>query len=606
MTVDPSIAPQSVQIYGWSRHRAYALGRWSAACAPFKGERCRVQHVFASRRHRRLSCDALRVSAVSVTERYEQAEKTDPIRPLRHPVAAWQRWWYIGATPQAELPQSQKFSKICARLWGIMKHSKTSLSFAVTFMVLAAASELAIPHYVSASIFAITKANSKTLFKRNVQLLATMAFSYGIFAGLRGFCFSLLNTDLIQRLRGDLFGSLLKQEVAFFDKEEVGVLTSRLGSDCQAVVRALSTNINVALRNALQAIGGAAYLFYLSRRLAAAVAGVTALLWIVALCYGNFSRKAQRTYQDALAETNQVAEEVFLLSRTVRTFGTEASEKKRYQSRLGILRHISIRQAGAYLLYLTSNSFLFNLTKVVTLLVGGSMALSGQVNPEQLTTFVLYVEFVTAASLSVCDQWGPLMEAIGASERVMYYLDKPPAPQIAAGRIVPSWSGKVDLTNIGFAYPTRSDIVALQDVTFKLEPGKLVALVGLSGSGKSTLVALLQRLYDPNSGQVLLDGVPLTEVDASWYRGQIGVVAQDPRLFSNTITANITYGCTHKTQEEVQQAAKLANAHDFILALPDGYATKVGANKQLSCLWEQIALCSILHLLLRCLYVRSS
>ncbi|KAA6417134.1 MAG: ABC transporter B family member chloroplastic-like [Trebouxia sp. A1-2] len=432
--------------------------------------------------------------------------------------------------------------------------------------VLAAASELAIPHYVSASIFAITKANSKTLFKRNVQLLATMAFSYGIFAGLRGFCFSLLNTDLIQRLRGDLFGSLLKQEVAFFDKEEVGVLTSRLGSDCQAVVRALSTNINVALRNALQAIGGAAYLFYLSRRLAAAVAGVTALLWIVALCYGNFSRKAQRTYQDALAETNQA---------TVRTFGTEASEKKRYQSRLGILRHISIRQAGAYLLYLTSNSFLFNLTKVVTLLVGGSMALSGQVNPEQLTTFVLYVEFVTAASLSVCDQWGPLMEAIGASERVMYYLDKPPAPQIAAGRIVPSWSGKVDLTNIGFAYPTRSDIVALQDVTFKLEPGKLVALVGLSGSGKSTLVALLQRLYDPNSGQVLLDGVPLTEVDASWYRGQIGVVAQDPRLFSNTITANITYGCTHKTQEEVQQAAKLANAHDFILALPDGYATKV-------------------------------
>ncbi len=135
MTVIPSIAPEPVQIYGWSRHRAYALNRWSAACAPPKGDRCRVQHIFASRRHRRPSCGALRVSAVSVTERYEQAEKTDPIRPLRHPLAAWQRWWYIGATPQAELPQSQKFSKICARLWGIMKHSKTSLSFAVTFMV---------------------------------------------------------------------------------------------------------------------------------------------------------------------------------------------------------------------------------------------------------------------------------------------------------------------------------------------------------------------------------------------------------------------------------------------------------------------------------------
>lgn len=135
MTVIRSIVPESVQVHGVSRHRAYALSRWSAAGVPPKGNHCRFRHIFASRRHRRPSCSALRVSAVSVTERYEQAERTDPIRPLRHPLAAWQRWWYIGATPQAELPQSQKFSKICARLWGIMRHSKTSLSFAVTFMV---------------------------------------------------------------------------------------------------------------------------------------------------------------------------------------------------------------------------------------------------------------------------------------------------------------------------------------------------------------------------------------------------------------------------------------------------------------------------------------
>jgi len=135
MTGILSIAPGSVQICGWSHHRAYALGSRSAGCVPTKCDHRRVRHIFVRRRHRRPSCDALRVSAVSVTERYEQAEKTDPIRPLRHPFAAWQRWWYIGATPQAELPQSQKFSKICARLWGIMKHSKTSLSFAVTFMV---------------------------------------------------------------------------------------------------------------------------------------------------------------------------------------------------------------------------------------------------------------------------------------------------------------------------------------------------------------------------------------------------------------------------------------------------------------------------------------
>eukprot|EP00891_Asterochloris_glomerata_P008581 jgi/Astpho2/8581/e_gw1.00126.12.1_t len=465
------------------------------------------------------------------------------------------------------------------RMWQIMRHSKRVLILAAICMTLAAMSELAIPHFVSASIFALNKANSAELFKRNLTLLATMAFSYGIFAGLRGYLFSLLNIDLIQRLRGELFGALLKQEISFFDKEEVGALTSRLGADCSSVTRALATNINVAARNSLQAIGGTVYLFYLSRGLASACLGVTAILWAVALRFGAFSRRTARTYQDALAETNQasVAEEVFLLSRVVRTFGTEDQEKRRYERCLSILRVIGVRQAAAYLMYLTTNSALFNLTKVVTLLVGGGMALNGIIDGQTLTTFVFYVEFVTAASLSVCDQWGSIMEAIGASERVMYYLDKPVAAQIQGGDCVPSWSGKVDFKDVCFRYPTRPDVVALDNINLSLEPGQLVALVGLSGSGKSTLVALLQRLYDPTGGQVLIDGAPLDEVDAQWYRSQIGVVSQDPRLFSTTVAANITYGCPNRTQASrlLDQAARLANAHDFIVKLPQGYQTLV-------------------------------
>ncbi len=165
MTGILSLAPESVQICGWSHHRAYALGSRSAACAPLKGDRRRVRHIFVRRRHRRPSCDALHVSAVSVTERYEQAEKTDPIRPLRHPLAAWQRWWYIGATPQAELPQSQKLSKICARLWGIMKHSKTSLSFAVTFMV---SCSLHCQVHVALSCIALSRLNCGTHLDRKL------------------------------------------------------------------------------------------------------------------------------------------------------------------------------------------------------------------------------------------------------------------------------------------------------------------------------------------------------------------------------------------------------------------------------------------------------
>ena len=180
MTGILSIAPGSVQICGWSHHCAYVLGSRSAVCAPLKGDRRRVRHIFVRRRHKRRACDALRVSAVSVTERYEQAEKTDPIRPLRHPLAAWQRWWYIGATPPAELPQSQKFSKICARLWGIMKHSKTSLSFAVTFMVRCS---LLRQVHVALSCIARSPLNCGTYLDRKLlcnSVTATHMFMHGV------------------------------------------------------------------------------------------------------------------------------------------------------------------------------------------------------------------------------------------------------------------------------------------------------------------------------------------------------------------------------------------------------------------------------------------
>ncbi|CAL8468057.1 g7596 [Coccomyxa elongata] len=453
------------------------------------------------------------------------------------------------------------------------------LTAALFCMAIAALSELAIPHFTTATIFSVTESGSSVKFYQNVKLLAVLSVMYGFFAGLRGFLISLLNTDLIQNLRSELFSTLIRQPVEFFDTAEVGVLTSRMGADCQAVVRCLSTNLNVALRNGLQCIGGAVYLWMLSKELALTCGSVTVLLWAVALRYGSFTRKAQRAYQDGLAETNQVAEEVFLLARSVRTFGTEEKETGRYRRCLSMLRRISIRQATAYLFYLVTNASLFNLTKVLSLMVGGAMALGGRITPEQLTTFVLYVEFVTAASLSVCDQWGGIMESIGASERVMDYLDRGAAPQLSPGRTLPGFSGRVEVKDVWYAYATRPKSPALRGVSLRLEPGKLLALVGLSGSGKSTLVSLLERHYDPTQGQVLADGVDIKEVDANWFRSQLGVVSQQPGLFSDTVAANVEYGLEGRvSREEVIEASKLANAHGFIMALPDGYDTKVTDN----------------------------
>lgn len=167
---------------------------------------------------------------------------------------------------------------------------------------------------------------------------------------------------------------------------------------------------------------------------------------------------------------------------------------------------------------------------------------------------------------------------MGASERVLSHLDDPPAPQIAPGTIPAdaSLTGKVTFEGVSYRYPTRPEVLAVNGVDLTLAPGKLTALVGGSGSGKSTLVSLLQRLADPTEGSVRLDGHDLREVDAAWYRSRLGVVAQEPRLFSMSVRDNIVYGCNREVSaEEVVAAAQAANAHEFIAALPAGYNTLV-------------------------------
>jgi len=490
----------------------------------------------------------------------------------------WHNWWDLkGGATENSLPAAEKLSSTLRRMWMLVKGERRLIAGASLFMTLAALAELLIPHYVSASIFAIANKLPEATFQSNVKLLAAFSFSYGIFAGLRGYLFSLLATRLMEQLRGQVFDALIRQPVEFFDKEEVGALTSRLGSDCQAIVRCLATNLNVAVRNSLQCIGGAIYLIIMSRTLAASCALVTSVMWVVAVRYGSFQRRSQRLFQDALADTGQVAEEVFTLSRVVRTFGTEKREGRRYQSWLQRLTHLSVRQATAYLLYLTTNSALFYISKVATLLVGGSMALKGIITPQQLTSFVMYVEFVTSASLAVCDQWGPSMEALGASERVISYLDAPPAPQIAPGTPLPNFTGLVEFKDVSFCFPTRKEVLALDKVSLELTPGRLVALVGGSGSGKSTLVGLLQRLYDASEGQILVDGQDITKVDAQQFRRQLGVVSQDPHLLSMSIADNILYGLEEEglTIDDVEAAARMANAHAFITAFPRGYQTMV-------------------------------
>jgi ABC-type multidrug transport system fused ATPase/permease subunit len=179
---------------------------------------------------------------------------------------------------------------------------------------------------------------------------------------------------------------------------------------------------------------------------------------------------------------------------------------------------------------------------------------------------------VVGASLAVCEQWAQILEAVGASERVMELLNRPQAPQMEAGLSLPPSLvlGAICFDRVHFAYPARPEVQALHGLSVTLDAGKVTAFVGASGSGKSTVAKLVQRLYDPDAGDVTLDGRSLRSLDSSWFRSLLGVVSQEPKLFPADVAANIRYGKPAATQAAVEAAAKLANAHDFILTLPDG------------------------------------
>ncbi|KAG2437746.1 hypothetical protein HYH02_011122 [Chlamydomonas schloesseri] len=488
-------------------------------------------------------------------------------------------WWKVESPAKANGSSSQEapvhLKPVLQKLWSLCAPDVALLFMASAFMVVASLCELAIPHYATKSIFAASEGAPYMGF---LKVLTAMVAAYGISAALRGFCFSILNNRMTRRLRTELFASLANRETAFFDGEDVGNLTSRLQADCQAMTKVIATNANIAIRNLLQAVGGVIYLYLLSPSLCGMTVAISAVLWAVTIVYGDFARRMQKIFQDVLAESNTVAEEALTLSRVVRTFGTEGTETKRYTTWLDKLYEVGKRQAAGYSLFVASGHIACYASKVAALVVGCGMVLTGKLTAEQLTNFIMYVEFVTYASLNVCDEFTEICEAVGASERVVAMLGAAPAPQIAPGIIPASFSGRVSLEDVKFSYPSRPGNMALNGVSLTFEPGKLTALVGLSGSGKTTVCALLQRLYDPTHGRLVLDAdLDVRAADAAWYRQQIGVVPQEPRLFSRSIAANIAYGMEHAppSPADIEEAARAANAHDFIMSLPQGYETQV-------------------------------
>ena len=398
----------------------------------------------------------------------------------------------------------------------------------------------------------------------------------GIASSLRYYLFTTAGERIVTRLRSDLYARIMRQEIGFFDERPTGELMSRLAADAGVLQNAVSVNVSMGLRHGAMAIGGIALLFYISPTLTALMLPVVPPVALGAVVYGRRVRKLSKKAQDALADAAMVAEETIGAIRTVRAFTQEGHESSRYGASVNASYQVT-KTRIKNVSYFTGGASIAGYGAVALVLwFGGRLVVGGQMTPGELTSFILYTLTVAFSIGAIGDLFTDFMRAAGAADRVFALLDRTPSIPLEGGERPSELRGRVALEDVEFRYPSRPEAVVLQGFSVSLEPGEVLALVGPSGSGKSTVASLMLRLYDPTAGRVTLDGRDLRSLDATWLRQQIGVVSQEPVLLSTSIFENIRYGRPEASKEEVLEAARAANALEFIDGFPEGLETLVG------------------------------
>ncbi|XP_038073870.1 ATP-binding cassette sub-family B member 10, mitochondrial-like [Patiria miniata] len=386
---------------------------------------------------------------------------------------------------------------------------------------------------------------------------------------------------VIKRLRESIFNSIMKQEIAFFDKTRTGELVNRLSTDTTVIGNAVTTNISDGLRALAQAIGGVGMMFYTSVKLATIVISIVPPVAVIAVVYGRFLRSISKQVQDALAKSTEVAEEKISSVRTVRAFAQENREKRAYSSSVQHVLDLATKESLLWGAFYAAMGLSSNLIILAVLYNGGAMMTDAQITVGSLSAFLLYAAYVGISVGGISSFYSEMMKGLGASTRLWEILDRTPTIPLTDG-LVPNTSalqGHIDFKNLHFAYPLRIDQPIFKELSLTVPAGSVTAVVGSSGSGKSTLGSLLLRYYDADQGQILLDGTDVRTLSPEWLRCQIGTVSQEPILFSTTIGENIAYGANNPesvTSEELVAAARTANALGFIQAFPDKFDTLVG------------------------------
>ena len=426
-------------------------------------------------------------------------------------------------------------------------------------------------------ILAVLEKKSDYTINQVIVVLVIVLVLQSVFSFARVYFFTQVSERTIADIRKSLYTKIISLPIHFFEQRRVGELMSRITSDIAMLQGLITTTVAEFIRQIVTIIVGVVIISLISWKLTVFMLATFPILIVVALVFGRYIRKLSGEAQKELAAANVIVEETFQSINVVKSYTNEALEVARYGGSLGKVVNIAMKTAklrGGFISFI-----IFALFGSIIGIVwyAGKLVLANELQINEMITFVFYTMFIGGSLNGLGEMIASVQVAIGASDRVLDIFDE--QPEVKINQEKPSnlkIKGEVEFKNVAFNYPSRPDLEVLKDISFKINKGEKIALVGYSGAGKSTIVQLLLKFYDANSGEILVDGKNVNEYNISDLRGSMAIVPQEVMLFGGTIFENIAYGKPDATEQEVIMAAQKANAMEFIDTFPEKLQTIVG------------------------------
>ncbi|OJD25026.1 hypothetical protein ACJ73_03606 [Blastomyces percursus] len=471
-------------------------------------------------------------------------------------------------------------------VWRLLKIARPEakiLSVAFLFLLISSSITMSIPFSIGKILDIATHGSQEG---GNELFGLTLPVFYGVLGGIlavgaaanygRIIILRIVGERIVARLRSKLFRRTFIQDAEFFDANRVGDLISRLSSDTIIVGKSITQNLSDGLRAFVSGAAGFGLMAFVSLKLSSVLLVLLPPVALGAFFYGRAIRNLSRKIQKNLGSLTKIAEERLGNVKTSQAFAGEILEVNRYNKQVRRIFELGKKESFVSATFFSSTGLMGNMTILSLLYVGGGMVQSGAISIGDLTSFLMYTAYAGSSMFGLSSFYSELMKGVGAASRLFELQDRNPTVSPTKGDHVVSARGPIRFKNLDFSYPTRPAVTIFKDLDFEIPQGSNVAIVGPSGGGKSTIASMLLRFYNPTNGQILIDGKDISTMNAKSLRRKIGVVSQEPVLFSGTIAENISYGKPHATRAEIIAAARKANCQ-FISDFPDGLDTHVGA-----------------------------